>query len=268
MKKVALAIGLLASIGMSKKDFSFLDCIYFTVNEDVSNSSCPGCLQDTKGVQNGGNDVMELDNNIKDSALEIDEEIKNAAIEEDEKVLIKVDNKIKNVATKEDEKLKKVTVMVNGTLEYSGIEVDDKIKNAATEVDENLDNKDSISSTVPCLSCVQPTNMSSKVEEIGAAAVEEIGAAAVEQLSRSSLLSSCAMVKLDKLVGVTSKIVTGTNYNLTLKLETFDCENIGEKRVTICKNVVMFEALPFTCRLLGICLELIHQDQITCDVVD
>ena len=66
------------------------------------------------------------------------------------------------------------------------------------------------------------------------------------------------------MVNVKKQVVAGTNYNLTLKLETNSgqiCSKIEQK---LCENIIVYKPLPIACSSQDGCLELIQQEQISC----
>jgi hypothetical protein len=63
------------------------------------------------------------------------------------------------------------------------------------------------------------------------------------------------------------QVVAGTNYFLTLRLETRGGEECAEKTEKICQNIVVFKPLPFQCQTQDGCLELTRQTGISCKAV-
>ena len=118
-----------------------------------------------------------------------------------------------------------------------------------------------ISFTDTSLSCPGCPQASVKDREIKLAAIH-----ATASLSGISD-SSCGGIKLVKVEKAQKQVVAGTNYFLTLKLETSEGQGCADKTEKICENIVVFKPLPFACKSEDGCLKLTSPTDISCKPV-
>ena len=95
---------------------------------------------------------------------------------------------------------------------------------------------------------------------------DEITAAAAHATASLSGISDsrCGGIKLVKVENAKKQVVAGTNFVLTLRLETREGQGCVNKTEQICENIVVFKPLPFACQSDDGCLELTRQTNISC----
>lgn len=119
-----------------------------------------------------------------------------------------------------------------------------------------------IGATNSCPGCPITTSVDQDVLLAAQTAIQ-----ALEGIGAVSGLSGCGGISLVKVEKAETQVVAGTNYFLTLRLETKSgqgCADITEK---ICQNIVVFKPLPFQCQTEDGCLELTRQTGISCKPV-
>jgi len=99
---------------------------------------------------------------------------------------------------------------------------------------------------------------------------EEIFSAAVHataSLAGINTVSGCGGISLVNVENARKQVVAGTNYFLTLRLQTRGGQGCADKIEKICENIVVFKPLPFRCQSQDGCLELTRQPGISCQEV-
>jgi len=111
-----------------------------------------------------------------------------------------------------------------------------------------------------CAGCPSPSVIDQEALEIAdLAAAKLTGVPAVTG-------SQCQHAQLLEVVDVQTQVVAGTNYIFTLRMTTKTGSNCENEEVRTCSNIYAFKPLPFACTDESKCIEIIRQDEISCEL--
>ena len=91
-----------------------------------------------------------------------------------------------------------------------------------------------------------------------------VAARGVKKLA--SLAGGCNKIVLREISDVKTQVVAGTNYIFSMKIETRSGPSCDIKVARTCSDIYIYK--PLGCDIAGNCLEVIREDEITCEAED
>ena len=104
-----------------------------------------------------------------------------------------------------------------------------------------------------CAGCPTPTSVSPDIKMVAAKGVKKL----------TSLAGGCNKIVLREISDVKTQVVAGINYIFSMKIETRSGPGCDVKVTKTCSDIYIYR--PLGCDLAGHCLEVIREDEITCE---
>ena len=104
-----------------------------------------------------------------------------------------------------------------------------------------------------CPGCPVSSNITPDIKMVAARGVKKL----------SSLAGGCSKIVLREISDVKTQVVAGLNYIFSMKIETRSGPSCDIKVTRTCSDIYIYK--PLGCDVAGNCLEVIREDQITCE---